>query len=121
MKPKATVRFDQDLEINLRDGTKTYADVYRPADSGSHPVLLTRTPYDKSSAASRTNAVDAASAASEGYAVVIQDVRGRHASMGEFYTFINEIDDGYDSIEWAASQPWSSGKGTDPCRRRYRG
>ncbi len=110
MKPKATVRFDQDLEINLRDGTKTYADVYRPADSGSHPVLLTRTPYDKSSAASRTNAVDAASAASEGYAVVIQDVRGRHASMGEFYTFINEIDDGYDSIEWAASQPWSSGK-----------
>ena len=59
MKPKATVRFDQDLEINLRDGTKTYADVYRPAASGSHPVLLTRTPYDKSSAASRTNAVDA--------------------------------------------------------------
>ena len=77
MTNKATVRFDQDVEILLRDGTKTYADVYRPSKLGRYPVLLTRTPYDKSSAASKTGTVDAALAASQGYAVVIQDVRGR--------------------------------------------
>ena len=110
MTNKETVRFDQDVEILLRDGTKTYADVYRPSKLGKYPVLLTRTPYDKSSAASKTGTVDAVLAASQGYAVVIQDVRGRYSSKGDFYTFSNESLDGYDSIEWAASQSWSSGK-----------
>ena len=45
-----------------------------------------------------------------GYAAVVQDVRGRFTSEGEFYTFTNEINDGYDSIEWLASQPWCTGK-----------
>ena len=104
-----TVRFDQNVVIPMRDGTNTYADVYRPSDAGKHPVLMTRTPYDKSSAASRTNNIDAVTAASHGYAVVIQDVRGRYTSEGDFYTFNNEINDGFDSIEWAGSQRWSSG------------
>ena len=110
MGSQTTVRFDQNLVIPMRDGTKTYADVYRPSDSGKHPVLMTRTPYDKSSATSRTNNIDAVTAASHGYAVVIQDVRGRYTSEGDFYTFKNEINDGFDSIEWAGSQGWSSGK-----------
>ena len=49
-------------------------------------------------------------AASHGYAVVIQDTRGRFASEGQFYPFLNEMDDGYDTVEWCASQPWSTGK-----------
>ena len=89
MTNKETVRFDKDVEILLRDGTKTYADVYRPSKLGKYPVLLTRTPYDKSSAASKTGTVDAVLAASQGYAVIIQDVRGRYASKGDFYTFSN--------------------------------
>ena len=105
-----SILFDQNLEVTMRDGTKTYADVFRPAVDGKYPVLMTRTPYDKSSAASRSGALDAINAASQGYAVVIQDVRGRYSSEGEFYTFVNETDDGADSIEWAAEQSWSSGK-----------
>jgi hypothetical protein len=58
----------------------------------------------------RTGTLDAIRAASNGYAVAIQDVRGRYTSEGEFYTFFNEINDGYDSIEWLASQPWCTGK-----------
>ena len=110
MRSSITVRFDQNVQVPMRDGTNTYADVYRPSGSGKHPVLMTRTPYDKSSAASRTNNIDAVTAASHGYAVVIQDVRGRYTSEGDFYTFQNEINDGFDSIEWAGSQGWSSGK-----------
>ena len=107
---KTSIRFDQNLEIPMRDGTKTYADVFRPAADGKYPVLMTRTPYDKSSAASRSGPLDAINAASQGYAVVIQDVRGRYSSGGEFYTFVNETDDGFDSIEWAAEQSWATGK-----------
>ena len=107
---RTSIRFDQNLEVTMRDGTKTYADVFRPAADGQYPVLLTRTPYDKSSAASRSGGLDAINAASQGYAVVIQDVRGRYSSEGEFYTFVNETEDGLDSIEWAAAQPWAAGK-----------
>ena len=49
-------------------------------------------------------------AAARGYAVVIQDVRGRFSADGEFYTFVNEMDDGYDSVEWVAGQSWCNGK-----------
>src|SRR4029434_9794171 len=48
-------------------------------------------------------------AAERGYAVVIQDVRGRYQSEGEFRPYENEGRDGYDTIEWAAKQPWSNG------------
>ena len=108
-KPYA-VTFDSDIPILLRDGTVTYADVFRPRARGRFPALLQRTPYDKSSPQSRTGTLDAVRAAMNGYAVVIQDVRGRYASQGEFYTFVNEMDDGHDSVEWVAGQPWCTGK-----------
>lgn len=104
------VRFDADVEIKMRDGTMTKADVFRPDSSGGFPTLLSRTPYDKSAPMNRTGTIDAVRAAARGYSVVIQDVRGRYTSDGPFNTFFNEIDDGYDSVEWVASQPWSSGK-----------
>ena len=105
-----SVKFESNVAIMMRDGTITYADTFRPDVAGKVPALLSRTPYDKSSAANRGGTLDAISAATRGYAVVVQDVRGRYQSEGAFYTFVNEIDDGYDSVEWVASQPWCDGK-----------
>ena len=105
-----SVKFDSNIPLMLRDGTITYVDVFRPDAAGAFPGLLQRTPYDKSSTGSRGGTLDAIAAASRGFAVAIQDVRGRYTSGGEFYTFFNEIDDGYDSVEWLASQPWCTGK-----------
>ncbi|MDP6511875.1 MAG: CocE/NonD family hydrolase [SAR202 cluster bacterium] len=105
-----SVKFDYNVAIMMRDGTTTFADVFRPDVSGGVPALLQRTPYDKTAGMNRTGTLDAIRAAMHGYAVVIQDVRGRYASDGVFYTFVNEIDDGYDSVEWVAGQPWCDGK-----------
>ena len=105
-----SVRFDPNIPLMLRDGTITYVDVYRPDAAGRFPGLLQRTPYNKSNAIPRTGTLDAVRAAMSGYAVVIQDIRGRYSSDGEFYPFFNEMDDGYDSVEWVASQPWCTGK-----------
>ena len=104
------VRFEPDIPVMLRDGTITYVDVFRRDVSELFTALLQRTPYDKSSVLSRTGTLDSIRAATSGYAVVIQDVRGRYSSDGEFYTFVNEIDDGYDSVEWVAGQSWCTGK-----------
>ncbi len=54
--------------------------------------------------------LDPLKAAKRGYAVVIQDTRGRYTSEGEFYPFRDDINDGFDTVEWAAAQPWSSGR-----------
>ncbi|MDP6302688.1 MAG: CocE/NonD family hydrolase, partial [SAR202 cluster bacterium] len=104
------VKFEYNVAIMMRDGTTTYADVFRPDAAGKAPALLSRTPYDKSAPANRTGTLDAIRGAMNGYAVVVQDVRGRYSSDGVFYTFVNEIDDGYDSVEWVAGQSWCTGK-----------
>ncbi len=96
--PHASIRTETNVPIPMRDGTRLYADVYRPDTPERVPVVLQRTPYNKGVTASH------------GYAVVIQDARGRFASEGQFYPFVHEIDDGYDTVEWCASQPWSTGK-----------
>ena len=105
-----SVKFEPDVPLMLRDGVITYADVYRPDAAGKFPVLLQRTPYNKSLPMSKTGTLDAILAATRGYGVVVQDVRGRFSSDGDFYTFVNEIDDGYDSVEWVAGQSWCNGK-----------
>jgi hypothetical protein len=92
----------------MRDGTVLRADVYRPAPSGRYPVLVYRTPYGKSDAA-RDYSIHLA-AVQRGYAVVLQDVRGRYESDGVFDPYAQEGKDGFDTIEWAARQPWSNGK-----------
>ena len=108
MGPYNTIISEMGLPVAMRDGVTLYADVYRPDGDGPWPVLLQRTPYDKSQG--RTGALEVMRAASHGYAVVIQDTRGRYASEGEFYPFLDEPNDGYDTVEWCAGQPWSSGK-----------
>ena len=110
MQEPYSVRFDPNIPLMLRDGTITYVDVFRPDASGRFPALLQRTPYDKSAPLCRSGMIDPVKAAMNGYGVVIQDVRGRYTSDGDFYAFVNEIDDGYDSVEWVASREWCTGK-----------
>ena len=108
--PFSSIKTELNLPAPMRDGVTLYADVYRPDTPDRVPVLLQRTPYNKSIPQARTSMMDAMRAASHGYAVVIQDARGRFTSEGEFYAFANEIDDGFDTVEWCAAQSWSSGK-----------
>jgi uncharacterized protein len=103
---------ERDVMVAMRDGTLLLMDIYKPAldgaaAAGPFPALVERTPYDKS--ASRF-VVQARFFAEHGYVVVIQDVRGRGGSQGEWYPFAREAPDGYDTIEWAAAQPWCTGK-----------
>jgi putative CocE/NonD family hydrolase len=93
----------------MRDGTILRADVYRLDDGQRHPVLLSRTPYNKSLPLLSYLPLDPIRAAAAGYAVVIQDSRGRFTSEGAFCPFLNEAADGYDTVEWAATQSWSNG------------
>lgn len=106
----ARVILERDVPCALRDGTVLMADVYRPDDDDRHPVLLQRTPYDKTFFPFTWAPLDPTKMAQAGYAVVIQDVRGRFASGGEFVgPYVAEPDDGYDAVEWAARMPWSDG------------
>lgn len=104
------VRVEHDAECAVRDGAILRADAFRPNEPGTYPVLLMRTPYGKTHAQSESGYHHASWFASKGYVVVVQDCRGRWASDGEFVPFLNEADDGYDTIEWAAALPESSGK-----------
>jgi putative CocE/NonD family hydrolase len=101
---------DIGVTIPMRDGVETVADVYRPAAEGRWPVVMTRCPYDRSDPHMGSMViVDPAWLARHGFAVIVQDTRGRGESDGEFDPFFQEIDDGYDTVEWAAVQPWSTG------------
>lgn len=105
--PDLEVSFTQSM--TTRDGTKLVADVYTPKADGSYPVLLMRQPYGRDIASTVVYA-QPSWFARQGYIVVIQDVRGRGDSEGAFYTFREEAEDGYDTVEWAASLPKSNGK-----------
>jgi hypothetical protein len=99
------VMVERNVAMKTRDGVTLRADIYRPAAQGNYPVLLTRTPYNKDNTASFGQ-----KAAARGYIAVVQDVRGRYASEGEWYPFKHEIEDGYDTVEWAAALPNANGK-----------
>jgi putative CocE/NonD family hydrolase len=103
-----TIRLVRDLTIPLRDGIATSAEAWIPDDGKEHPAILVRTPYLKETAAP-TAIVDSRVAASRGYAVVLQDVRGRGGSAGSFEPFVHEESDGYDTVAWVAEQSWCDG------------
>ncbi len=98
--------------VTMRDGVRLATDLYRPARdgrpaAGRFPAILERTPYSRQG----LGAVAAAQFfCRHGYAAAIQDVRGRYDSEGEWYPFALEAEDGYDTVEWLASQQWSDGK-----------
>lgn len=97
----------RDVAVPMRDGVRLQADVLRPAETGRFPTLVYRTPYDRKHA---EGSEVVRRAVASGYAVVLQDVRGRYGSEGQFVPYANEGRDGYDTIEWAAAQPWSTGE-----------
>src|SRR5579863_10031541 len=99
------VVMEHNVPAKMRDGVTLRADIYRPKADGKFPVLLVRTPYDKVNESGF-----GMKGAARGYVVIEQDVRGRFASDGEWYTFKNESNDGYDTVEWAAALPYSNGK-----------
>jgi hypothetical protein len=92
------------VKVPMRDGVVLVADIYRPVAEGRFPVLLQRTPYN------RSDPTSGVVLASHGYVVVLQDTRGRYDSEGEFYPFRHEAADGYDTVEWAAALPYANGR-----------
>jgi putative CocE/NonD family hydrolase len=103
------VKIEFNERVTMRDGVELSADIYRPSASGAFPVILTRTPYNKSTERGNHLGVGRYFAA-RGYVYVAMDVRGRGDSDGVFVPYRNEGPDGFDSIEWCAKQKWSSGK-----------
>ncbi len=99
------VVIERGVTTKMRDGVVLRADIYRPKSDGKFPVLLQRTPYNKSNGVSF-----GVRAAARGFVAIFQDVRGRYSSEGDWYTFKHESDDGYDSVEWAAALPYANGK-----------
>ena len=99
-------RVEHDVAVPMRDGVKLATDILRPEGKGPFPTLVYRTPYNRKR--SEENEVVRAALA-RGYAVVLQDVRGRYGSEGDFVPYLREGKDGFDTIEWAAAQPWSTG------------
>ena len=100
----------KEVQVPMRDGLKLAADLYLPEGAGPFPVIIERTPYNKNNC----RFTQGVYFAERGYAVLIQDVRGRFRSPGAFYQYRDEgwgrRQDGYDTIEWAGTQPWSTGK-----------
>jgi len=104
----SSIRIDRDVPMTTRDNVVLRSDVYRPDGREKRPAILIRSPYNKQYSASGDYlaAVDAAFA---GYAVVVQDTRGRFASEGNFIPGGPEGRDGYDAVEWIAAEPWCDG------------
>ena len=101
----------KNVPATMRDGTRLVADIYRPGgepSDGEYPVLLTRLPYGKDLPIA-TGYMSPIKVAEHGYIVAIQDVRGRFGSEGEWSPSVNEFEDGYDTVEWAAKLPGSNG------------
>jgi putative CocE/NonD family hydrolase len=104
--PGVTIEYD--VPVPMRDGVVLRADIYRPEGHGPWPVIVARTPYDKGDLPELLF-LDPWLAARRGFIAVVQDVRGRFKSEGEFRPFVAEGPDGEDTISWAASLPGASG------------
>lgn len=97
------------VSLTTRDGVRLDADLWRPAGPGPFPVLLMRQPYGRDIASTVVWAHPSWYAA-QGYVVVVQDVRGRGTSEGEFVPFASEAADGAATLDWAATLPDTTGR-----------
>ena len=115
-----SIVIDENIMVPMHDGIKLATDFYRPAKEGQWPVLLTRVPYNKDLRFPVPQLQEkriflelnlhSERVVQAGYVIIAQDTRGRYASEGEFTPFLREAQDGADTIAWAASQSWSTGK-----------
>ncbi|MBM7645919.1 putative acyl esterase [Scopulibacillus daqui] len=123
----ASIIYERNVPIPMRDGNVIYANVYRPVNDGPHPVLMTFGPYGKDLSLAQRNlehfnelgggpflnweTPNPEDWVPRGYAVVRVDSRGSGASPGIMSVFSErQAQDYYDAIEWAGVQPWSTGK-----------
>lgn len=113
--PRYQFTVQKDVLVPMRDGVNLAADLYLPKDAGGRfPVIVMRTPYNKDTY--RGSIGPAEFFAGQGFGVVAEDVRGKWHSEGDYRIQSHDRDDGYDTIDWAATQPWSTGKiGTYGC------
>lgn len=108
-KPIYQFKIDKNVRVPMHDGVQLSADVFRPKTTEKCPVIVMRTPYGKRGNIHPYKQMGSLFA-SQGYVCVIQDVRGRYLSDGEYDPFQNEGHDGFTTVEWAGTQPWSNGK-----------
>jgi putative CocE/NonD family hydrolase len=108
--PQNFIKRYVNVEIPARDGIILRADMYMPAGEGPFPAIAMRSPYMKSLAVTPHYSQWGKFYASQGFAFVMCDVRGRGDSDGVFHPFFNEVTDGYDTVEWIAAQPWCTGR-----------
>ncbi len=102
-----SIRIERHQAVPMRDGVTLYCDAYLPNPPGKYPTIIVRTPYG----VQRDGAHEAlVKFAQNGYATLMMDTRGRYESEGKWDPFRSEAQDGYDTVEWAAAQPWSNGK-----------
>ena len=94
------------VPVAMRDGVRLFANVYLSSENARVPAILVRTPYGKG--ADITAHYQAF--VEHGYAIVVQDVRGRYESEGAFQPLTQEVHDGDDTLNWIARQPWCNGK-----------
>ncbi len=95
------VTVQQNVWVTMPDGVRLATDIYMPAAQGAYPTILVRTPYGKSG-----NASEGDFFAQHGYIYVVQDVRGRNNSEGNFDIYVNEGPDGLATAQWIVQQPW---------------
>jgi len=107
LSPDITIHLD--VEVPMSDGVVLRADVYLPRKQPA-PTLISRTPYMKASLPGLMAVINPVRAAHMGFAVIVQDVRGRGSSGGEFEPFVNEAGDGAETVRWAARQDWCNGR-----------
>lgn len=103
------IKKESNVLIPMSDGVMLAADIYRPKTRLQYPVIILRTPYWKMDADHNYGKI-AGIFASQGYVVVVQDVRGKYQSEGVFTPFLHEEKDGKETIVWAAQQKWSDGR-----------
>ena len=110
--PRYKVITERNVLVPMADGTRLAIDIYRPDAPGKFPALVERTPYDKTKS-SEIQVGAHTYFAERGYVFLVQDTRGRFASEGQFYPFLDDgwlrNRDGYDTVQWIAQQPWSDG------------
>eukprot|EP01125_Pyxidicula_operculata_P004528 TRINITY_DN1710_c0_g1_i1.p1 TRINITY_DN1710_c0_g1~~TRINITY_DN1710_c0_g1_i1.p1 ORF type:complete len:596 (+),score=103.72 TRINITY_DN1710_c0_g1_i1:11-1798(+) len=106
-----TIGVKVEFTVIMRDGIHLSTDVYLPGNL-KYDVILIRTPYDKEKPISgqRVEELVEYFVFKHGFALVVQDVRGRGLSEGTFTKYTREAEDGYDTIEWVVSQDWCTGK-----------
>jgi putative CocE/NonD family hydrolase len=101
---------EKDVSVPTRDSVQLTTDIYRQDDGKKHPVLIVKSPYDKDDWGMIHNFVCSPYVAAEhGYAAIVQHARGRFKSEGSWDSGVHDGQDTYDTIEWAAAQPWSDG------------